>query len=170
MTKSQMKTFIQEDYSFECKCVVCSGSIPDQDVLISEIIQLVPELTKHHISSRFHDAQTIKTLYKMKMEDWNKEASNLERAADLIKQLYVGHIQDRFFVFEIFVTASQMARDPSRLKKALDILKEEIDAAGLKEECRGKCYNSLEEDIQTWAGVFRSKRNPTKEEINYFYY
>ena len=117
----------------------------------------------------FHDAQTIKILYKMKMEDWKKEASNLERAADLIKQLNVGHIQDRFFVFELFVSASQMARDPIRLKKAMDILKEEIDAAGLKEECTGKCYNSLEKDLQTWSGEFKSKRFPRKEEINQFY-
>nr|ALS05290.1 histone-lysine N-methyltransferase SMYD3 isoform X2 [Paracalanus parvus] len=113
MTKSKMKTKLQEDFCFECKCVVCSGSDPGQDGLISKIIRLVPDVSKHHISSRYHDAQTIKSLYNNTMQDWRKEASHLERAADLInKQLYIGHIQDRFFVFEIFVSASQMARDP----------------------------------------------------------
>ena len=167
MTKHSMKTRLQANCSFDCKCGVCSGSIPGQDGIISEIIQLVPEVTKEHDEE--HDEETIKALYKMKKEDWKTEASNLEKAADLMKQLYIGDIQNKFYILILFVSASQMARDPTRLKKALGILKEEIDVAGLKEECRGKCYNSLEEDLQTWSREFKSKRAPGKEEINYFY-
>ena len=59
----------------------------------------------------------------------------------------------------------------SSLKKAMSILKEEIEAAGMKEAswCRGRAYNWLEEDLKTWEDEFKSKRTPTQAEINYFY-
>ena len=51
----------------------------------------------------------------------------------------------------------------------MGILKEEIDAAGLQEAARGQCFSYIEKQLDTWAGEFKSKRNPTKEEIDDFY-
>ena len=126
MTKSQRREIILGAFSFDCKCSVCVGLISDQDGIISEIVSI-------------NAKRCLNLTYQMKTEDWMTEALKFERAADLTRKLDVGHILDRISVIMNFVRVSQMARDPTRLKKALGILKEEIDAAGLKEECRGKC-------------------------------
>ena len=162
LTKSQMKRKLQADHLFVCICCVCSGSFPDQDGIISEINQLLPSSSKYPI---FHDVQTISLI-------WQKtnEASKLERAANLTKHLYVGQFLNRFVVFEQFVLASQMARDPIRLKKAMELLKEEVGAAGMIETFQGKGCKILETKLERWSGVFQAKKNPTKEEIDDFYF
>ena len=165
LTKSQMKAKLQADFSIVCHCGVCSGSIPDQDGIISEINQLLPSSSKYPI---FHDAQTLSLICQKK--SWVNEASKIERAADLSKHLYVGQFLNRFIVFEQFVLASQMARDPIRLKKAIELLKEEIDAVGMIESIQGKGCKLVEEKLERWSGVFQAKKNPTKEEIDYFYF
>jgi len=157
MTSSQMKTYLQEFLQFDCKCGVCSGSIPHQDVLISEISSKTAILYSQTVSR-----------YQKKKKDWMNEASELERVVDLSKQLYIGHIFDRLKVYEPFVVASQMARDPIRLKKAMDVMQEELSALGLMESI-GKCYKGLETKVERWSSEFQSKSKPTKEEIDDFF-
>ena len=62
-----------------------------------------------------------------------------------------------------------MARDPIRLKKATDLLKEEISALGLLESNKDKCYKNLVTDLERWSVEFESKRKPTKQEIDSFF-
>ena len=157
MTSSQMKTKLQEDFHFDCKCGVCSGSIPHQDVLISEISSKI---------NLFYSP--LDTLYRKKKKDWMNEASELERAVDLSKQLYIGPFFERLEVYGIFVVASQMARDPIRLKKAMDVNKEELSAIGLIESGWEKGYKILEATVERWSSEFQSKSKPTKEEIDDF--
>ena len=159
MTRSQMKTKLLEDYSFDCYCGVCAGSIPHQDNLISEISSKTASLS----------SQSLDLLYQNKKEEWMTEASQLDRAAEMTKQLYIGHIKDKFRVFMKFINISQMARDPIRLKKAMNLLKEETSALGLMESRAGKNYKIMERRIKRWSSEFQSKRNPTKEEIDDFY-
>jgi len=160
MTSSQMKTKLQEDFHFDCKCGVCSGSIPHQDVLISEISSKINLLYS-----------PFDTLYRKKKKDWMNVASELERAVDLSKQLYIGHIFDKLNVYRLFVEASQMARDPLRLKKAVDVMKEELSALGLveKDSGWGKEFKRLETKVERWSSEFQSKSKPTKEEIDDFF-
>ena len=161
MTSSQMKTKLQEAFRFDCKCGVCSGSIPHQDVLISEI------------SSKMNLLYSpLDTLYRKKKKDWMNEVSELERAVDLSKQLYIGHMFDRLKVYRFFVVASQMARDSIRLKKAMDVLQEELSALGLMESgwgIWGKVFRRLEAMVERWSSEFQSKSKPTKEEIDDFF-
>merc|ERR1711934_1268107 len=84
-TSSQMKKTLQEEFSFDCKCGVCSGSIPHQDRLFSEISAIIALLSH----------QPLDYLYQKEKEEWMNEASQLERAADLAKQLYIGRGSDR---------------------------------------------------------------------------
>ena len=149
MTSSRMKQKIQEDFSFDCKCGVCVGSISNQDRTIVEINSLAP------------NSVTIRDFIHQR-----KKATKLERAADLTKQLYIGHIQNRFFVFVKFVIASQMDRDPIRLRKAMELLKEEAVGCWRDPE---KGYKDLEAWIEKWSAEFRSKKNPTKEEMDDLY-
>jgi len=158
MTSSQMKAMLQEVFRFDCKCGVCTGSIPHQDVLISEISSKINLLYS-----------PIDTFFRKKKKDWMNEASELERAVDLTKQLYIGQLSDRLKVHEPFVVASQMARDPIRLKKAMDVLKEELSALELMESGCGKCYKRLETKVERWSSEFQSKSKPTKEEIDDFF-
>merc|ERR1719500_611286 len=155
-----MKTYLQEFFQFDCKCGVCSGSIPHQDVLISEISSKIDLLYSPIVS-----------FYQKKKKDWVKEASQLERAVDLTKQLYIGRISERLKVYSLFVVASQMARDSIRLKKAMDVMKEELSALGLKEKDwgLGKGYKSLETKVERWSSEFQSKSKPTKEEMDEFF-
>ena len=149
MTSSQMKTNLQEDFGFDCKCGVCAGVIPDQDRLIREI-------------SKIANVQP-NSLYQKKKKGWRIEASKFERAADLTKQLYIGRIWDRIQVYEKFVARSQMARDPIRLEKAMNVLKEEISAFGMMET------SCLQATLDRWSTEFQAKRKPTKEEIDDFF-
>ena len=160
MTSSQMKTKLQEAFRFDCKCGVCSGSIPHQDVLISEISSKTAILYSQTVSR-----------YQKKKKDWMNEASQLGRAVDITKQLYIGQLSDRLKVHEPFVVASQMARDPIRLKKAMDVLQEELSALGLMEKDGGwgKGYKRLETKVERWSSEFQSKSKPTKEEIDDFF-
>ena len=145
MIKSQMKKEIREVFSFDCKCGVCSGSIPDQDEIISEINRL---MAKKNVMMT--------------------EASKLERVVDLSRQLYIGHIKERFIFLVLFVIASQMARDPIRLEKARELLKEEMGASGMMESNPGNDYKRLESKLERWSWAFQSKKSPSNEEIKDF--
>jgi len=159
MTSSEMKTMLHEDFLFDCKCGVCAGSIPNQDRIILEI------------SSKFAIAVSrsldLNLRYQMKAKQWITEASQLERAADLTKQLYIGHFSDRLKVYILFVFASHMARDSIRLKKAMDLMKEEVRAVVRV----GELYKTLETKVERWSKEqeSRSKRKPTQEEIDDFH-
>ena len=159
LTRSKMKTTLQEKFSFDCKCGVCTGSIPNQDRLILEISSIMSIAL----------SQTLDQLYQKKKKEWMTEASQLERAAELSKQLYIGRSDNRIRVLAVFVTATQMARDPIRLKKAWDLLKEEISSLGLMESHAGKVYKDQETKLERWSLEFQSKRNPRKEEIDECY-
>jgi len=160
MTRSQMKTKLKEDFSFDCKCAVCSGSIPHQDILISEISSIIDLLSYY---------QPLDYLYQKRIKVWMTEASQLERAADLAKQLYIGCGSERLTVFLQFVLISQMARDPIRLQKAMDLFGGTVRAFGLMESHQGKAYQTLKTQVERWSSEFQSKKKPTKEEIDDFY-
>ena len=93
MTRSEMKTELQEDYSFDCKCSICSGSIPNQDKIISDI------------SSTFSSvcSQSLDLVYQKEKKEWRADASQLERITHLTKQLYIGCFLDRLIVYVQFV-------------------------------------------------------------------
>ena len=129
-TKTQMRTELQADCSFDCKCGVCTGSIPDQDGIISKIKQLVPSPTNPIVCTPItHNLR-------------------LERAAELTKQLYVGRFHARIAVLEQFVYASQRARDPIRLKKAVEFMKEEIGVRMMESSIFGNCYKILQTKLE----------------------
>ena len=152
-----MKTELQEVFKFDCKCKVCAGVIPHQDKIIREILKIYDV-----------DLQPV-SLYQKKMKGWMIEASKYERAAHLTKQLYIGEIPIRLNIYAEFIGRSQMARDPIRLEKAMNVWKEELSAFGLMESRLGMGYKSLQTKVERWSSEFQSKRRPTKEEIDDFF-
>ena len=158
MTSSQMKAKLKEGFSFDCKCGVCVGVIPNQDTSIREICSKLAS-----VDSQFS------SLYQKKMKAWMIEASKYERAADLTKQLYIGAVPARLRIYLQFVVRSQMARDPIRLEKAMNVWKEEFSAFGMREPCWVEENKSLQAKVERWSLEFQSKRKPTKEEIDDFF-
>ena len=158
MTSSQMKKDLQEFFNFDCKCGVCAGVIPHQDKIIREILKIYDVNLQQPVS-----------LYQKKMKGWMIEASKYERAAHLTKQLYIGEIASSLNIYAEFIGRSQMARDPIRLEKAMNVMKEELSAFGLIETRLGKGYKSLQTKVERWSSEFQSKRRPTKEEIDDFF-
>ena len=158
MTSSEMKTEIQDNFSFDCKCGVCSGAIPHQDKIISEITSTFSSVL----------SQSPDLVYQKKKKEWRDEAAQLGRIAHITKQLYVGCFSDKLKVYVQFVFASQMAREPIRLRKAMDLLKEDYFMLGLMETSLVVYYEILEAWLERWSSEFQSKTNPTKEEIDYF--
>ncbi len=170
MTKSQMKTKLKTSFGFDCKCPVCSGEIPDQDKIISEINRLVelPSPTGFVNPSSFHDPNSTLSLFsKRKKSEWRVQALKHERAADLTKQLYVGHVQDTFSVLTRFATTAQLSRDPVLLKKALDLGKEWTKGLGL--EVLSEAFKNLEKGVKDWSPEFQTKKDPGMYEIWCFY-
>ena len=60
-----------------------------------------------------------------------------------------------------------MARDSIRLKKAMDLMKEEVRALGRV----GELYKTLETKVERWSKEqeSQSRRKPTQEEIDDFH-
>ena len=170
MTKSEMKTKLQTLFGFDCKCPVCSGGVPNQDGIISEINRLVelPSPSGFVNPVSFLDPSSTLSLYsRRKQSDWRAEALKHERAADLTKELYIGHVQDKFSVLTRFATTAQLARDSRLLKKALDLGKEWTESLGLETLC--EAYKALEKGVRDWSSEFKSKENPVMYEIWCFY-
>ena len=169
LTKAQMRTKLQTLFNFDCKCTVCSGSIPDQDGIISEMNRLVPLIyPKYCAAWRYgHDTPTHNPFHQKKEKDWKADAANFETAAGLSRQLYIGGIQNKLDILHQFVSVSQMARDPIRLEKAMDMLKDEI--GGTLMDNFDECYTRRVKHLGFWSGEFQSKRNPSKEEIDSFF-
>ena len=170
LTKSQMKTKLQTLFGFDCKCPVCSGAVPNQDGIISEINRLVelPSPSGFVKPISFLDPTSTLSIYsRRKRSDWRAEARKHERAAGLIKELYIGHVQDKFSVLTRFVTTAQLARDPGLLKKALELGKEWTESLGL--ETLYVAYKALEKGVEDWSSEFKSKENPVMYEIWCFY-
>ena len=82
-----------------------------------------------------------------------------------LKQLLA--FPDNLDILHQFVSVSQMARDPIRLEKAMDMLKDEI--GGPLMDNFDECYTSRAKHLGFWSGEFQSKRNPSKEEIDSFF-
>ena len=157
LTSFQMKTKLQKNFGFDCKCGVCAGVIPNQDRIIREISKIANV-----------DLQPVSP-YQKKMKAWMIEASKFERAADLTMQLYIGQLSPRLKVYKNFVVRSQMARDPIRLEKAMNILREEFSAFRPMETSWGEAYKSLQAKVERWSLEFQARRKPTKEEIDDFF-
>ena len=106
LTKTQMRAELQTIFNFDCKCTVCSGSIPDQDGIISEMNRLVPLIyPKYCAAWRYgHDTPTHNPFHQKKEKDWKADAANFETAADLSRQLYIGGIQNKLDFLVQFVS------------------------------------------------------------------
>ena len=151
----QLKLRINHALS-DCKCLVCSGETPDQEDLVEEYGRIFDTL-----KFKGYDNHYKKTLL-----DWKKEAMMMEKILDITPQLYIAKVDDKYRAYNLVAEAAQMARDPVLLKRAMAMFMK------LEEETKFEEVRSWRERMQKrlaqWSTQFKSRKLPTKKEIDYF--
>ena len=151
----QLKLRINHALS-ECKCLVCSGETPDQEDLVEEYGRIFDTL-----KFKGYDNHYKKTLL-----DWKKEAMMMEKILDITPQLYIAKVDDKYRAYNLVAEAAQMARDPVLLKRAMAMFMK------LEEETKFEEVRSwrewMQERLAQWSTQFKSRKLPTKKEIDYF--
>ena len=151
----QLKLRINHALS-DCKCLVCTGEIPDQEDLVEEYGRIFDTL-----KFKGYDNHYKKTLL-----DWKKEAMMMEKILDITPQLYIAKVDDKYRAYNLVAEAAQMARDPVLLERAMTMFKE------LEEETKFEEVRSwrewMQERLAQWSTQFKSGKLPTKKEIDYF--
>ena len=153
-SRERMKT-IKEKYSFDCKCEVCTGNVPDQEDIMRELGELYCSILD------------IEDHYKKKPADWRKEAVTFDKIVELTKKQYIGPVESEKFNSAVsLANAAQMARDEDLLRKASGILKQVAEDSKL--EHFKMQYEGGMEDYAMWKAQLKSKKLPKKEEIDFF--
>ena len=98
--------------------------------------------------------------------DWRVNVSRLERAIDLLKQLYIGDAFSRCQTLVDIAAGAQLAREPVLLMKALTTHKEQVSAWGL--DGRLDDFEDLLKEVERWSEEIKSGRRPTKAEVDCF--
>ena len=148
-----MKKYLQQSFGFDCNCPVCSGKIPNQEVIRSELVSIMITLPQ------LNHKQTPQ-------KDWRVNVSSLERAIDLSKQLYIGDVFSIGQSLVEIVVAAQLAREPVLLEKALATHEDRMAAWGIDNLLE---FEKLKMKVQYWSRDFKSRTPPSKDEVDCFF-
>ena len=124
-------------------------NIADQDKIFNKLFWLNNMFDTDHLNK---DAK-----------DWAREAKVFVEITELTLKTDIGRIDDKTRALDVLVTAAQMARDQSLLKKALAMWRELIE--NTKFEIHWKLYEKAVEDLSKWSKQLKSKKPPKKNEI-----
>jgi len=151
----EMKKYLTESFGFDCNCPVCSGKVSNQDEIRSELEKIMNTLP-----------QLIHKQTQRNMKNWRVNVSSLERVVDLTQQLHIGDVFSRGQILVDIVAAAQLAREPVLLEKALVTLKDLVASWGF--DGRFKELEKLKMKVQYWSRDFKSRKPPSKEEVDCF--
>ena len=157
VSQFDMRQKLLGTYHLNCNCPVCSGKISNQDDIRSEIGSIINSLPQ-----LIYKQSQIPHIFM----DWRVNVSRLERAIDLLKQLYIGDVFSRCQTLVDIAVAAQLAREPVLLEKALTTHKEQVSAWGL--DGRFDDFEDLMKEVERWSEEIKSGRRPTKEEVDCF--
>ena len=106
--------------------------------------------------------------YRKKKSDWKRDAETMQKIVELKKTCYVGEgVFLKATSLSDWARRAQLARDEDLLKSAMDIysnLVEDIKLEGVRLQ-----FEKLETDLAKWTAQLKSKKNPQKEEVDYFF-
>ena len=150
----ERKREIHDQFSFECKCSVCSGIVPGQEDIMMALRALYGA-----IDIKIHDK---------KKADWTKDAETMGNIVELNKTRYVGDVVlSKAAAISDLVKMAHLARDKGLLKNALNKYSKFVEDTKLEEI---RCdYEKLEEDLAKWTAQLKLKKNPKKEEMDFFF-
>ena len=90
----------------------------------------------------------------------------METILEMTPKLYIAKVDDKYRSYNLVAEAAQMARDPVLLDRAMAMFKKLEEDTQFEEVRRWREW--MEERLAKWAPEFKSKKLPTKEEIDYF--
>ena len=111
---------IQEDFGFDCKCVVCLGQVPNQD----GIVEKIREAMNHNVFTIREEERTI--------QDWKRQAIVSENIYDLAKPLYIGRETEKGMFLVSLHQGAVNSGNSVLERKTLDEVKELADKTGLE--------------------------------------
>ena len=113
------RAVIKKHFRFDCKCGVCTGTVPDQEDIIKELLQL-------------HEQFDLRILREREDHFLAGQVKTADKIADLSHKLYIGPIDDKIFSLKLLGKTALKAEDPGTLKKALDGLKKIAADTGIR--------------------------------------
>ena len=116
-----MRETIQEDFGFDCKCLVCSGEVPNQDDIMRKMWDV---LNSNRERNKYDNEMTP--------SDWTREAIAYEPIVELAKTVYMGRPEGKMASLLLFLQYAAKARNVGLLEKAVDGIKELAEKTGLE--------------------------------------
>ena len=142
---------IQEEFLFECKCCLCSGTNPGQESMLKKLLELSSTLTPSH--------------HQKTSSDWRSYAKTLDKVVEMTNKLHVGPaLELKFDSSTELAIAAHLARDKDLLGKALDNLNKLVEDTQL--ECLRLRFESVKQDLAKWANKLKSRKFPKKDEFD----
>ena len=125
------RELIQNDFGFNCRCVVCLGQVPNQDDKMTKIAKALSQ-----VFDVFMKKNEEKTL-----QDWKKEVIVFGIVSELTKPLYIGRETNKLKLLFILFRAARNSGNPVIMRKAIDEMKELSDKTGLE---------MMKNEVETW--------------------
>jgi len=120
---AEMRKTILEDFGFDCKCLVCSGELPNQDDIMRKILDIL-------ISNRKRAKDEDED--EMTLSDWTKEAISFGAIVELSKPVYMGRVEAKMMDLWLLSRAAFKARKPALYKKTFIEINELAEKTRLK--------------------------------------
>jgi len=157
-SKHQMKQDLKTEFNFSCKCSVCIGVTPHQNLTKRKIRSLQDRMMRQ--------SRKFKSPLKKKLSDWRRDALEQEKIVALTKTLYVGPIR-LCREYMSLIRFAQMSRDSEILNKALEDFKDVVSIYKLEEMT--KKYADTVSDVMSWSSQFKSGHQPGRGEYFHFF-
>ena len=126
----ERRAVLKKHFRFDCKCCVCTGTIPDQEDIIKELLEL---------HRRFDFNQSRK-----KRKDAANQVKLADKIVDLTLKLYIGNIEDKVNSLDLLFETALDAKDVVLFKKALDGLGKMAKDTGIRSVVKDcEYFNSL---------------------------
>ena len=126
----ERRAALKKHFRFDCKCCVCTGTIPDQEDIIKELLEL---------HRRFDFNQSRK-----KRKDAANQVKLADKIVDLTLKLYIGNIEDKVNSLDLLFETALDAKDVVLFKKALDGLGKMAKDTGIRSVVKDcEYFNSL---------------------------
>mgnify|MGYP001451413082 CR=1 FL=1 len=104
--------------------------------------------------------------YKKGLSEWARHAEKLDKMNDLTQELKIGNAKVKWNAMISLAKTAQLARNQNLVSKGLDMLKK-FSGDIQMEEAR-LVYEKLERDLAQWSNNLKSKKTPTRKEIEFF--
>jgi len=113
-TPQERRAIIRQQFYFDCKCLVCTGIIPDQEDIMKELLELHERFAMIHA----REESSLRA----------KGVKIADKIVDLTQKLYIGPVEDKVWSLKpLLASANKLHK-----KKAQQALKKMAEDTGLE--------------------------------------